>query len=70
MQYVKSAKYDTPALQAKIMGPNPIKLEEELLTGHKIPKGSAVCQERGYLYIAIPGMKQDCHDDLPAAENT
>lgn len=31
MRYVKSEKYNTPALQAKIMGPNPIKLEEELL---------------------------------------
>ena len=27
-----SEKYDTPDLMAKIMGPNPIKLEEELLT--------------------------------------
>lgn len=31
MRYAKSEKYNTPALQAKIMGPNPIKLEEELL---------------------------------------
>ena len=31
MRYVKSEKYNTPAFQAKIMGPNPIKLEEELL---------------------------------------
>ena len=31
MRYVTSEKYNTPALQAKIMGPNPIKLEEELL---------------------------------------
>lgn len=43
MNYIKSEKYNTPALQAKMMGPNPIKLEEELLTGHKIPKGSVVC---------------------------
>ena len=28
IRYPKSEKYDTPALQAKIMGPNPIKLEE------------------------------------------
>ena len=32
MQYVKSEKYNTPALQAKIMGPNPIKLEEDCWT--------------------------------------
>ncbi len=31
MQYVKSEKYQTPHYFAKIMGPNPIKLEEELL---------------------------------------
>ena len=28
---------------AKIMGPNPIKLEEELLRGHRIPGGAVVC---------------------------
>ena len=27
----------------KIMGPNPLKLEEELLMGHQIPAGSVVC---------------------------
>lgn len=27
----------------KIMGPNPIKLEEELMQGHKIKKGAVVC---------------------------
>ena len=31
MKYVRSEKYNTPALQARIMGPNPVKLEEELL---------------------------------------
>ena len=156
MNYPLSAKYDTPELMAKIMGPNPIKLEEELLTGHRIPAGSLVCdlgsgqgltsvflareygftvyaadlwsepednrrffaqmgltdaqvlpvkadagalpfapatfdavvsiysyhyfgrdpafldekllpfvKEGGYVYIAIPGMKRDCHDSLP-----
>ena len=141
---------------AKIMGPNPLKLEEELLDNHRIPAGATVCDlgsgqgltsvflakeygfrvyavdlwsdpeenrrffaemgltdeqivpvkadaealpfdkeffdavvttdsynyfgrdpayldERllpfvkpgGYIYIAIPGMKQDCHDNLP-----
>lgn len=43
MKYLKSEKYNTPALQAKIMGPNPVKLEEELLLDHKIPEGAVVC---------------------------
>ena len=43
MKYPLSAKYDTPELMAKIMGPNPLKLAEELLTGHHIPAGSTVC---------------------------
>ena len=156
MNYPKSEAYNTPALQEKIMGPNPVKLEEELLRDHQIPDGAVVCDlgsgqgltsvflakeygftvyaadlwsdpeenrrffdqmglsreqiipvkadaadlpfetaffdavvstdsynyfgrdERyldekllpfvkpgGYLYIAIPGMKKDCHDNLP-----
>ena len=43
MKYPLSEKYNTPELMVKIMGPNPMKLEEELLTGHKIPAGSVVC---------------------------
>lgn len=43
MNYPKSEKYNTPALQAKIMGPNPVKLEEELLLHHQIPAGAVVC---------------------------
>lgn len=35
MEYVLSEKYHTPELLSKIMGPNPLKLAEELLTGHK-----------------------------------
>lgn len=156
MKYIKSEKYNTKELQAKIMGPNPVKLEEELLLDNKIPKGAKVCdlgsgqgltsvfmakeygffvyaadlwsdpeenrkffnqmgltekeiapvkvdatdlpfekeffdavvstdsynyfgrdeeyldtkllpfiKSGGYIYIAIPGMKKDCHDDLP-----
>lgn len=156
MNYPKSEAYNTPALQEKIMGPNPVKLEEELLRDHRIPDGAVVCdlgsgqgltsvflakeygftvyaadlwsdpeenrrffdqmglsgeqiipvkadaaelpfeteffdavvstdsynyfgrdaryldekllpfvKPGGYLYIAIPGMKQDCHDNLP-----
>ena len=43
MKYIRSEKYNTPAFQEKIMGPNPVKLEEELLLDHQIPKGSVVC---------------------------
>lgn len=43
MNYPKSEKYQTPALLAKIMGPNPVKLAEELLTGHQIPENALVC---------------------------
>lgn len=43
MKYIKSEKYDAPELQAKIMGPNPVKLAEELLDGNLIPDGAVVC---------------------------
>ena len=43
MRYIKSAKYQTPELMKKIMGPNPIKLEEELLAEHRIPADAVVC---------------------------
>ncbi len=43
MEYVKSKKYSTPDLLKKIMGPNPVKLEEELLHNHNIPQGAMVC---------------------------
>lgn len=156
MEYTKSETYNTPELQQKIMGPNPVKLEEELLLRHQIPAGAVVCdlgsgqgltsvflakeygftvyaadlwsdpeenrrffdqmgldteqivpvkadamdlpfekeffdavvstdsynyfgrdaryldekllpfvKKGGYLYLAVPGMKKDCHDDLP-----
>ena len=42
MKYTKSEPYCTPALMQKIMGPNPLKLEEELLLEHRIPKGAVV----------------------------
>ena len=42
MKYVKSEKYCTPELMAMMMGPNPVKLEEELLRGCMIPAGSRV----------------------------
>lgn len=43
MEYTKSQKYNTPELLAKIMGPNPFKLQEEMLLNHKIPAESFVC---------------------------
>ena len=43
MKYPLSEKYASPKLMSKIMGPNPLKLEEELLTGHRIPAGATVC---------------------------
>lgn len=43
MEYTKSQKYNTPELMAKIMGPNPFKLQEEMLQNHKIPDGGIVC---------------------------
>ena len=43
MKYPLSDPYNTPELMAKIMGPNPLKLEEELLLDHQIPQGSVVC---------------------------
>lgn len=43
MKYELSKKYCTENLMKKIMGPNPIKLEEELMQEHKIKKGAVVC---------------------------
>ncbi|MCI5846787.1 MAG: class I SAM-dependent methyltransferase, partial [Clostridiales bacterium] len=43
MNYPRSEKYQTPELLSKIMGPNPVKLEEELLLDCAIPQGSRVC---------------------------
>lgn len=154
--YPRSQKYMSPELMKMIMGPNPIKLEEELLENNSIRPGSIVCdlgsgngltsvfmaieygfkvyasdlwsdpednrkffqsfglsdeqvtpvkadamalpfekeffdavvsvdsynyfgrdksylnekllpfvKPGGYIYIAVPGMKKDCHDDLP-----
>lgn len=42
MEYIRSKRYNTPEILSKIMGPNPIKLEEELLTKHDIPAGATV----------------------------
>ena len=43
MRYEKSQAYESHALMQKIMGPNPIKLEEELLLDCMIPRGAVVC---------------------------
>jgi len=43
MEYPISQKYNTPGLLATAMGPNPFKLQEEMLLNHKIPSGSLVC---------------------------
>lgn len=42
MKYIKSGKYQTDEFMSKIMGPNPVKLTEELISDCKIPKGSVV----------------------------
>jgi len=43
MEYKLSEKYNTPELQSKIMGPNPVKLLEELMQSNKTPSCSVVC---------------------------
>ena len=42
MQYIRSKKYESDALMAKIMGPNPLKLLEELMADSRIAPGSYV----------------------------
>ena len=42
MEYEKSEKYNTDLINQKIMGPNPLKLQEELLYGNEIGEGSIV----------------------------
>lgn len=42
MNYPKTSKYDYEMLKKKIMGPNPLKLTEELLQNHSIPDGALV----------------------------
>lgn len=43
MEYIRSKKYDTAEFMNMIMGPNPVKLCEELLADCKIPQGASVC---------------------------
>ena len=42
MKYEKSLKYNTDTINKKIMGPNPLKLLEELMIDNKIKTGSIV----------------------------
>lgn len=42
MKYIKAEKYNIQFVKDLSMGPNPIKLEEELLLNHKIPQGATV----------------------------
>lgn len=42
MNYIKSKPYDTEIIRQKIMGPNPVKLTEELLKDIPLKKGSLV----------------------------
>ena len=42
MKYEKTLKYDTELINEKIMGPNPLKLEEELLKDNTIKPGATV----------------------------
>jgi len=42
MKYNLSEKYNIKTVNEKIMGPNPLKLQEELLHHHRIPKGATV----------------------------
>ena len=42
MNYVKTQKYDLDIINEKIMGPNPLKLEEELMKDNHIKPGSIV----------------------------
>ena len=42
MKYLRTEKYNTELINQKIMGPNPLKLEEELMKDNSIEKGSIV----------------------------
>lgn len=42
MSYPKASSFSTALVRSKIMGPNPLKLCEELLQGHRIAPGATV----------------------------
>lgn len=41
--FPKATSFDTALVRSKIMGPNPLKLCEELLCDASIPRGARVC---------------------------
>ena len=41
--FPKASSFDTALVRSKIMGPNPLKLCEELLCDASIPRGARVC---------------------------
>ena len=41
--FPKANSFDTALVRSKIMGPNPLKLCEELLCDARIPRGPRVC---------------------------
>ena len=41
--FPKATSFDATLVRSKIMGPNPLKLCEELLRGARIPRGARVC---------------------------
>ena len=43
MRFAKTGTFDRTLIESKIMGPNPLKLCEELLADARIPTGSTVC---------------------------
>lgn len=43
MRFAKTGTFDRTLIESKIMGPNPLKLCEELLADARIPAGSTVC---------------------------
>lgn len=55
MKYLRTLKYNTELINQKIMGPNPLKLEEELMEGNSIKSGSIVMDlgSRTRNYISI-----------------
>ena len=54
MNYPLSQKYNIPLYTDRIMGPNPIKLEEELLRSHSTPGGPGSGQRPGG-HLRVPG---------------
>lgn len=69
MNYIKSKKYEANEFQEKIMGPNPVKLTEELLTGCKIPSDAVVCDLGSGQGLTSVFMAKEYDFRVYAAEN-